>query len=120
VTDRVLLTMPTDSDLRSVATLVLGGIGSRIDLPYEGLDDLQLALESTLEAAVDGVVTIEFDTLAPNGLELAIGPLRSESERDDTLALLLSRLVDDVRHEARDGAAWIVLRKAPSSASASS
>jgi hypothetical protein len=118
VTDRVLLTIPSDADYRSVATLVLGGIGSRMNLPYERLDDLSLALESALESALDGTVTIEFGALDPDGLELAIGPLRSGSGRDDALTLVLSRLVDGVRHELRDGVDWLVLRTAPSGAAA--
>ena len=55
VTDRIVLTMPTDVRLRSVATLVLGGVGSRLDLPFEKTDDLQLAVLSALEAADGGM-----------------------------------------------------------------
>ena len=40
VTDMISLTIPTATRFRGVATLVLGGIGSRLDLPYERVDDL--------------------------------------------------------------------------------
>ena len=45
MTDDIVLTIPTSPRLRSVATLVLGGVGSRLRLSYEKVDDLQLADE---------------------------------------------------------------------------
>ena len=71
MTDRIVLTIPAGARFRGVATLVLGGIGGRMDLPYERMDDLH------------------------------------GSSRDDGLRLVLSRLVDGVAHERRDGAEWI-------------
>lgn len=110
MTDRIVLTMPTDARYRGVGTLVLGGIGTRLDLPYERMDDLQLALLSALEAALDGEVTVEMDA-DQEGLSVAIGPLRADSSTDQGLARVLSRLVDDVEHHQRDeGAEWVVLR----------
>jgi hypothetical protein len=109
VTDRIILTMPTDSRLRSVATLVLGGLGSRLDLPFERTDDLQLAALSTLDATDDGNVTLEVDA-DESELRLAIGPVRVGSGDDDALMRVLSRLVDDVEHERRDGDEWLTLR----------
>lgn len=108
VTDRIVLTMPADAGFRSVGTLVLGGIGSRVDVPYERMDDLQLAVVSALDAASDGEVTLEVDVSA-GGLRVALGPLRDGSSHDDGLGLVLSRLVDDVEHEHRDGKEWICL-----------
>jgi hypothetical protein len=108
VTDRIVLTMPSDSGLRGIATLVLGGIGSRHDLPYERMDDLQLALVSALDAAPKGQVSIEVDA-GPEGLRVALGPLRDGSRDDEGLALVLSRLVDSVENERRDGTDWVSL-----------
>jgi hypothetical protein len=109
VTDRIVLTMPTDARLRSVATLVLGGLGSRLDLPFERTDDLQLAVLSALEATDGGDVTLEVDA-DESGLRLAIGPVRTGSGEDDSLMRVLSRLVDDVDRESRDGVEWLSLR----------
>jgi hypothetical protein len=108
VSDRIVLTIPADERFRSVATLVLGGIGSRAELPYERMDDLQLAVLSALDATDHETVTIEVDTDA-GGIRLALGPLRDGSNADDGLARVLSRLVDDLGHESRDGAEWITL-----------
>ena len=111
VTDRIVLALPTEARFRSVATLVLGGIGSRADLPYERMDDLQLAVLSALDAADQAEVTLEVDA-DENGVSLALGPVRDGSGDDEGLGLVLSRLVDDVTHERRDGAEWLSLRLA--------
>ena len=111
VTDRIVLAIPTEARFRSVATLVLGGIGSRADLPYERMDDLQLAVLSALDAADQAEVTLEVDA-DENGVSLALGPVRDGSGDDEGLGLVLSRLVDDVTHERRDGAEWLSLRLA--------
>ena len=108
VSDRIVLTIPTSERFRSVATLVLGGIGSRADLPYERMDDLQLAVLSALDATDDETVTIEVDAYG-DGIRLALGPMRDGSGSDDGLVRVLSRLVDDVGHEHRDGVEWITL-----------
>lgn len=115
VSDRIVLTLPAGPRFRGVATLVLGGIGTRLDLPYERTDDLQLALVSALESARDSQVTLEIDASESGALALTIGPVRSGSADDPSLALVLSRLVDDVSGERRDGSEWIVLRVAPPS-----
>ena len=109
VTDRIVLAIPTEARFRSVATLVLGGIGSRADLPYERMDDLQLAVLSALDAADQAEVTLEVDA-DESGVSLALGPVRDGSGDDQGLGLVLSRLVDDVTHERRDGAEWLSLR----------
>jgi len=59
--DRVVLTIPAEPRFRSVATLVVGGIGSRADLPYERADDLQLAVLSALDAGIADEMTVEVD-----------------------------------------------------------
>jgi hypothetical protein len=106
--DRVVLTIPADARFRSVATLVVGGIGSRADLPYERTDDLQLAVLSALEAGASDEMTVEVDT-SEGRLEIAVGPVRDGSGKDAGLARVLSRLVDDVATHHRDGAEWITL-----------
>jgi hypothetical protein len=116
VSDRIVLTLPSEARFRGVATLVLGGVGSRLDLPYERTDDLQLALTSALEAARDDDVTIEVVASEDGALALAVGPVRNGSGDDSALVLVLSRLVDDVAREHRDGSEWLVLRLSPRSA----
>jgi hypothetical protein len=116
VSDRIVLTMPTDVRLRSVATLVLGGLGSRLELPFERTDDLQLAVLSTLEASDGADITLEVDA-DEGGLRLAVGPVRAGSGEDDALMRVVSRLVDEVGHERRDGDEWLILRLASTTTS---
>jgi hypothetical protein len=106
VSDRIVLTVPAGARFRGVATLVLGGIGGRAALPYERMDDLQLAVLSILDASDGEAVTLEVES-GDDGLAVAVGPVRDGSSHDDGLRLVLSRLVDGVVHEHRDGAEWI-------------
>lgn len=111
MTDRILLTIPADERFRSVPTLVLGGIGSRLDLPYERMDDLQLAVLSLLEAVDGDEATL--DVVADDGfLSVRVGPLRPGSAEDPALGRVVSRLVDAVEPGTRDGAHWITVRVA--------
>jgi len=106
--DRIVLTIPSDARFRSVATLVLGGIGSRADLPFERTDDLQLAVLSALDASSGSDVTVEVET-REGRLAVAVGPVREGSADDAGLVRVLSRLVDEVDRERRDGAEWLRL-----------
>jgi len=110
VTDRIVLTLPSDARFRGVGTLVLAGIGARLDVPYERMDDLQLALLSALEAAGAGEVTLEIDADA-EALRLAVGPLRPGSATDRGLDAVLSRLADQVEYQNRgESGEWVALR----------
>jgi hypothetical protein len=109
MTDTIVLTLPVDTRFRSVATLVLGGIGTRFDLPYERVDDLQLAVLSVLEAGGDGRATLEIEGVS-GGLAVAIGPLRDGTSSDQGLVRVLEPLVDAVEPDERDGAEWLTLR----------
>ena len=106
--DRIVLTIPSDARYRSVATLVLGGIGSRADLPFERTDDLQLAVLSALDASNAADVTVEVARLDAR-LEVTVGPVQDGSGEDTGLVRVLSRLVDEVSSEQRDGGEWLTL-----------
>lgn len=109
MTDTIVLTIPSGSGFRGIATLVLGGVGSRLDLPYERMDDLQLAVLSMLEAAQDGEVTVEVVAHADD-VAVSIGPLATGSGADEGLGLVLSRLADRVEPGSRDGEEWLTIR----------
>jgi hypothetical protein len=108
MSDRIVLTLPAGARFRGVATLVLGGIGGRTDLPYERMDDLQLAVLSILDSTDGDAVTLEVQS-DDGRLAVAVGPVHDGSSEDNGLRLVLSRLVDEVAHEHRDGAEWITL-----------
>jgi len=106
--DRIVLTIPADARFRSVATLVLGGVGSRVELPYERTDDLQLAVLSALDASAADETTVEVET-QDGRLEIAVGPVRDGSGDDPGLVRVLARLVDEVTTERREGGEWLRL-----------
>jgi hypothetical protein len=110
MTDQITLTIPTATRFRGVATLVLGGIGSRLDLPYERVDDLQLAVLSVLEASGDDRVTVEVEADG-SGLLVSVGPL-ADGSADEALNRVLDPLVDAVEHSQRESRMWLTLRLA--------
>jgi hypothetical protein len=114
--EKVVLTIPTDRRFRGIATLVLGGVGSRLNLPYERMDDLQLALLSVLDAAGESEVSIEVEAEARH-VAVSVGPLVEGSAHDDGLGRVLSKLVDGVELGSRDSAAWLTLTVARDAAS---
>ena len=121
MTDAVTLTIPRGRPFYGVARLVVGGLAIRLDLSYEHLEDLQLAVESVLSndayAAGDDV-TVEL-SVRDSLLEVFVGPvdggsLRSDLEREDEgigLRRLLSAVVEDVSVEQRNGSEWVRLEK---------
>lgn len=107
--DVISLTMPARAEYTGVATLVLGGIGTRFALPYERMDDLQLAVLSVLEAGGDGEVTLEVKAAAER-VSVLIGPLATGSGLDASLARVLHPLVDSFEGAEHDGREWVELQ----------
>lgn len=120
MTDEITLTLPRDSDFYGIAHLVLGGLGARLQLTYEALDDLQVALASVLERPDDEGDVVVSLRVHERAVEALVGPfeaasLRAYLEREGTdelsIARLLSTVVDSVQIDERDGGAWIALTK---------
>jgi anti-sigma regulatory factor (Ser/Thr protein kinase) len=121
--DVITLTLPREARFMHVPRLVVGGLAARLDLAYESLDDLQLAVETLFSAdryASSDELTIEL-TVLERGVEVLVGPLDAERLQadvvgpadEDTLGIgtLLSAVVDDVTVERRDGRGWARLTK---------
>ncbi len=115
MTDTILLTIPANERFRDVATMVLGGVGTRLDLSYERMDDLQLAVSSALVAASGEFATMEVEA-GEDCVSVRVGPLVSGSGSDRGLLLVLERLVDSVTTVERDGGEWLVLELARTAA----
>jgi hypothetical protein len=88
--------------------MVLGGVGTRLELSYERMDDLQLAVSSALVAASEEVVTMEVE-VGEARVAVTVGPLVAGSGSDRGLLLVLERLVDSVAATEREGGEWLVL-----------
>jgi anti-sigma regulatory factor (Ser/Thr protein kinase) len=117
--DEITLTIPRSREYLTVAHLVLGGIGIRLNLTIETLEDLQLALDAVLERDREpGEVTIAV-RLAPGAIETEIGPLRDgvrrelDREPDDEVGLrrILDTLVDTIDVSVREGGLFLTMRK---------
>jgi hypothetical protein len=122
VTAPIKLTIPDDPRYHGVARLVVGGLAARLDLSYEHLEDLQLALASVLENGgytVGPEVNVEL-VVEEGSLELRIGPLNGdalrvdlerESETEIGLGRLLRTVVESVELEERADGQWLRLEK---------
>jgi hypothetical protein len=74
--DRIELTTPVGRAWEAVVRMVLGGIADRLDLGFDQLDDLQLAVERLLaEGDPKDPVSLSFE-LTEGGVRARIGPLR--------------------------------------------
>lgn len=98
---------------------MLGGLGIRLNLTIEHLEDLQLAVDSVLErSSEEGDVTIAI-RLTDHAIETAIGPMR-DGVRDELAATagedvglrrVLDALVDGVELAPGEGGDWVTLTK---------
>jgi hypothetical protein len=108
VDDTIVLTIPTTPAFRGVASLVLGGVGTRLDLPYERVDDLQLAVLSMLDASTGDEASVEICAYRDR-VAVSVGPLRTGVESDDALALVLTRLTDGMDASTRENTSWLTV-----------
>lgn len=134
MTDTVALSFPRDSRYYAVARLVVGGMAAPLQMSYDALDDLQLAISSLLDheelatrgagveagAGIDDVhLRLEVDEhrlVAAIG-SFATGSLDRAFERSAQqggemgLQRLLDTIVDDVRVSDESDGEWITLTK---------
>jgi len=120
MTDEITLTLPRVRPFYRIAHLVLGGLAVRLDLTFENLEDLQLALAGILDRPDDdGQVTVRV-SVEEDVLRAAVGPFEAERlERDldrvgeENLSLrrLLDTVMDDVAVSEDDGGSWVRLTK---------
>lgn len=118
--DEITLTVPRERPFYGVAHLVLGGLAVRLELTFENLEDLELALNSLLERGESGGEITVTHRVREDAIETVVGPfqgdaLRAELERDAGdefgLARILGAVVDRVELVERDGGHWVELTK---------
>lgn len=119
MTDEITLTIPRDRALYSVAHLVVSGLGIRLNLTIEHLEDLQLALDAVLERVREtSDVTISL-RVKDGEIETTVGPLRDgvraelEATEGEEVGLyrILDTLVDRVELAQAEGGDWLTLTK---------
>ena len=117
--DEITLTLPAERDFYRVAHLVLGGLAVRLNLTFEHLEDLQIALDELLDNRThDGGVTVSV-SVRPHAIEASVGPfpggtVRRALEREsDAVGLrrVLDTVVDTVELRQGDGGDWVTLTK---------
>lgn len=103
--ETVALETPVGRDWEAVVRLVLGGIGDRLGLGLDDLDDFQLAVERLLaEVGAQESVRLEFE-LSEGRVRASVGPLSERALADAlqgpepppgalTLRRILSTVVD--------------------------
>jgi hypothetical protein len=115
--DEISLTLPADEEFHGVAYLVLGGLAARLDLTYDHLEDIELALDTLLERTDGRDVTVRIQVDDDN-LTTVVGPFTSVKEDvqdagDDSLSLgrILATVCDRVDVTEHDGFQWVELTK---------
>ena len=89
MTDQIRLRLPAEEDFRPIAHLVVGGLGVRLDLTFEDLDDLQVALEALLGCREDdGDIVVTVDA-GDGTVRASVGPFSAGAldslERSDEI-----------------------------------
>ena len=116
--DEICLTLPADDAFHGVAHLVLGGLAARLNLSFETLEDIELALDALLERPNDGREVTVRVFVEDGELRTIVGPftsVRADLEEGGTNSLNLGRILaavcDAVQVEDRDGSQWVELTK---------
>lgn len=129
VTEALVLTLPNEERFFSLIRLVVGGLASQLDLPYDQMDDLQVAVETVLARAADpgAAVTLRVEP-REGGITVSVRPVDEKALRDVrpdpgaglALEQILSTLVNSVEVVTLDGEQWLRLAQSvPSKAPAS-
>jgi anti-sigma regulatory factor (Ser/Thr protein kinase) len=123
MTENISLEVPATLSALSTVRMVLGGLGARLDFSLEDLDDLFLATDRLLEAALDAEELDSLRVLAivdGTTLRVTAGAFSSDELREQVavtpggcidLCTLLQRLVDDVVVQEEDGHFTVLMVK---------
>ena len=125
MTEEIRLVIPAEEDFRPIAHLVTGGVGSRLDVTYDDLEDIQVAVDAVLALRDDeGDVTVVLSA-EPGVVRVAIGPFEPEALEPSgaadgglDLQLVLETVCDSHEFESRDDGAWVELTKRTAAVSA--
>jgi len=118
VSDEITLVLPAQEDFHHIAHLVTGGLGARLELTYEQLEDLQVALDALLACRDDdGDISIGI-AIDGSRVRTTVGPFAdkaiAELDGDGTtfgLRRVLETVSDTLEVDHRDGGAWVELSK---------
>jgi anti-sigma regulatory factor (Ser/Thr protein kinase) len=104
LTEALVLTFPNEPRFFALARLVLTGLAAQLDLPYEQVDDLELAVEGALAgySSAGDEVTLRIEP-AVGALAVLISPAGD--------ARVAAALVDAAEVVTLEGREWLRLEK---------
>lgn len=117
-TEEIRLVIPAEEDFRPIVHLVAGGLASRIDVTYDDLEDIQVAVGAVLALRDDGGDVTVVLRSEPGVVRAEIGPFEpgslhasdaSHGELD--LQRVLETVCDTHEFESREDGAWVELTK---------
>ena len=119
MSDEIRLVLPAQEDFHHIARLVVGGLAARLELTYEQLEDLEVALDALLRCRDDeGDLSIAL-TVEGNTVRTTVGPFSAPAlaglEREsETLGLrrILDAVVDSAELVPGDEGDWLKMTKA--------
>ena len=117
-TEEIRLVIPAEEDFRPIVHLVTGGLASRLDVTYDDLEDIQVAVDAVLALRDDaGELTVVLSA-EPGIVRAAVGPFEPEvlQPADATdggldLQRVLETVCDTHEFESREDGAWVELTK---------
>ena len=117
-TEEIRLVIPAEEDFRPIVHLVTGGLASRLDVTYDDLEDIQVAVDAALALRDDdGDLTVVLSAEA-GVVRATIGPFEPETlHASDTsdggldLQRVLEAVCDSHEFESREDGVWIELTK---------
>ena len=113
MTDTILLTVPSGPRGAGVVALVLGGLGSRLDLPVDRIDELALAAGRRSVRCASDDASSSRSTVLDDRLVAPIGPLEDgRGGRRGTPARARRRSSTASAAMRKDGHEWLELELA--------
>jgi serine/threonine-protein kinase RsbW len=107
----VELELPQGTRFAAVARLVAAGLGARLGLSVERLEDLRAAIDAALRQPSSCDTLTLAMTPTPDELEIEIGPLAAGA-LDSRGLHVLSTLVDETETRQSGSDVWIAMRLA--------
>lgn len=102
--ERVALSMPADPDLVGLARMAASVVGSRVDLSYEEVDDLRLAIDelvvlcgATRDAVAGSRLSLEFCTDVEGiRIDCAVSPVPPPASAEAVAGMLPDELSERI------------------------
>ena len=110
MTSAVQIELPSRPCFNAIGRLVTGGYASRLELPVDRIEDLQLAVEALLcRSTSDGALIVRMCE-CERGLDVTLGPFARAPQERRSIERMLHALVEDVLVEDSDDGEWVVMR----------